>query len=283
MSQLGPLGANQNTRISLPPLSQLMGNWVSQGVSAQATPPRALSLPLPLQKPDQLFETNLTAAAKSPAQAELGFVHQPLLGPDDRVLHIGDSHTVGIYGHEMDKLLRSSGAQVETYGSAGSSPSWWFSGQTTHSGFYSKDAEGHVDQPANWRSPHATPKFPDLVQKFQPNVIVISLGANLIHASGKTIETQVEKMAQAAKASGARLIWIGPPDGRESKKPTSRQNELYAHLQKIASQYGDFIDSRPLTEYPAHGGDGLHYWGKEGGAIARSWAHAVYEQIQDLN
>ena len=61
-----------------------------------------------------------------------------------------------------------------------------------------------------------------------------------------------------------------------------KQNALYAQLQKTASAYGDFIDSRPLTEYPASGGDGVHYWGKEGTRIAKQWSQDVFSQIQAL-
>lgn len=204
----------------------------------------------------------------------------PLIGPGTRVLHIGDSHTVGIYGREMDKLMRATGAQVATYGSAGSSPSWWLQGTTTRSGFYGRGEDGKVDSPADWKTPRQTPKLPDLLKKHQPSVIVISLGANMLGANAATIEKQVKDLAEVAKASGAKILWVGPPDGRESKKPTSKQTELYRHLEKVAGQYGTFIDSRPVTDYPAKGGDGVHYWGKEGSRIATNWANHVFEQIQ---
>jgi hypothetical protein len=180
----------------------------------------------------------------------------------------------------MDKLMRSTGAQVATYGSAGSSPSWWLQGTTTRSGFYGRGEDGKVDSPADWKTPRQTPKLPDLLKKHQPGVIVISLGANLIGANAASIEKQVKDLAEVAKASGAKILWVGPPDGRESTKPTSKQAALYEHLQKVAGQYGTFIDSRPVTEYPAKGGDGVHYWGKEGSKTATNWANHVFEQIQ---
>lgn len=266
----------------LTPIAQL---WSRFSAPQQASPPPPLAAApaaAPLTRPDRLFATAATAASATAAQTELSFVNRPLIGPEERVLHVGDSHTVGIYGQEMDKHLRATGAKVETYGSAGSSPSWWKTGQTTRSGFFSRDAEGSTVQPKNWRDPHPTPKFKDLVGRFQPNVIMISLGANLINASPETIEKQVREMAQVAKASGARVVWVGPPDGRESVKPTSKQNQLYQQLERVAREYGDFIDSRPLTEYPASGGDGVHYWGTEGSRRARQWAQEVFDQVQSL-
>lgn len=203
-----------------------------------------------------------------------------VINENTRVLHIGDSHTVGIYGREMDNLMRKTGAKVQTYGSAGSSPSWWLNGHSTKSGFYSKDDEGKVDSPADWKAPHETPKLNNLINNFKPNVIIISLGANLIKASGEQIEKEVKILADIAKESGAKIIWVGPPDGRESVKPDSKQSFLYDHLQKVAQQYGTFLDSRPYTEYPATGGDGIHYWGKEGSEIAKSWASNIFHDIQ---
>lgn len=263
---------------ALPSVFEQLKNWKSPAAPAPPAPP--VLQPLRPFGGDQLTAVN--GAARTPAQAELGFVPRPLIGPEDRVLHIGDSHTVGIYGQEMDRLLRSSGAKIETYGSAGSSPRWWLTGQVTRSGFFSRDSEGTTVQPANWRDPHPTPKFKDLAGRFQPNIVMISLGANLINADGATIERQMRELADQAKATGARIIWVGPPDGRESIKPDSKQAELYRHLERVAHEYGSFIDSRPLTEYPASGGDGVHYWGKEGSRIAREWANEVYTQIQAL-
>ncbi len=207
-----------------------------------------------------------------------------LINENSRVLHIGDSHTAGIYGKEMDKLLRATGAKVETVGSSSASPSWFISGHATTKGFYSKDEKGNVDSPADWKAPHATPKLKNLISEFQPNIILISLGANLLGSNGKNIESEVRKIAEIAKQSGAKIVWVGPPDGRESKKPEEKQSDLYLHLKKAASEYGTFVDSRPYTEYPDSGGDGVHYSGKEGSGmskLAKSWVNHVYNEIQN--
>lgn len=205
------------------------------------------------------------------------------INANTRVLHIGDSHTAGIYGKVMDKLFRETGAKVETFGSAGSSPSWWFTGKETKSGFYSKDENNNVDSNPNWKTPHKTPIFKDLVSNFKPNVIVISLGANLIKGDNETIEKEVKRLCEAAKESGAKIIWVGPPDGRESVKPTSEQKRLYEQIEKVVKEYGSFIDSRPYTEYPIKGGDGVHYGGEFGSIIANEWANKVFNDIQNLN
>lgn len=205
------------------------------------------------------------------------------INTSSRVLHIGDSHTAGVYGKELDSLMRNTGAKVQTYGSSGASPSWWINGNITKSGFYSKDDKGNIDSPANWQDPHLTPLLIDLIKEFRPNIIIISLGANLVKATAENIESEVKKICDIAKESGAKIIWVGPPNSREDKKPASLQNFLYEHIQKIAIQYADFIDSRPYTKYPDSGKDGIHYGGEEGTKIAKEWANQIFKEIQELN
>lgn len=203
----------------------------------------------------------------------------PIIKSDSRVLHIGDSHTCGTYGKAIDAQMRASGATVSTYGVSGSSPSWWFNGTVGKSGYFAKDEKGNVDQPADWRTPRATPKLVSLIESKKPDVLVVSLGANLIGGSGSTIQNQVKSICEVAKKYGTQLVWVGPPDGRS--KSTVAQTNLYANLKAVVEQYGGtFIDSRPFTEYPATGGDGIHYGGSEGNKIANDWAKSTYKVIQ---
>lgn len=271
---------------SLRPPAVLFGALKNAAVPRPHTAPTATSTaptPATPRPPAPARDHMQAPPMQASANSQLQFVNTPKIGPDDKVLHIGDSHTVGIYGQEMDKHLRKTGAQVATYGSAGSSPKWWMTGQTTRSGFFSRDAEEKTTRPAKWNDPHPTPKLKNLLEEFRPNVVVFSLGANLIGANPSTIESQMREIADLAKSYGTEIIWVGPPDGRESKKPTSKQSELYETLSRVARDYGSFIDSRPLTEYPKTGGDGVHYWGKEGTRIAKAWAEDVFDQIQSLN
>lgn len=203
----------------------------------------------------------------------------PIIKSTSRVLHIGDSHTCGTYGKSIDALMRQSGATVSTVGVSGSSPSWWFNGTVGKSGYFAKDEQGKVDQPADWRTPRATPKLTDLIKQKKPDVLVVSLGANLIGANSTTIQNQVKSICEVAKQNGTQLVWIGPPDGRN--KSDSEQAKLYQNLKAAVSQYGGtFVDSRAFTDYPASGGDGVHYGGTEGTKIAQKWAQSAYNVIQ---
>ncbi len=204
------------------------------------------------------------------------------INKDSVVLHVGDSHTAGIYGKEMDSLLRKVGAKVTTVGSSGSSPSWWLNGTSTKSGFYMKDQDGNIDNPSNWKDPHATPKLVDLINKYQPNIIIFSLGANLIHNTPEKIEAEVKSILKVAQKNNTKIIWIAPPNGRSDKKPKEVQDSLYENIKNVTDKYGiEFIDSRPFTNYPDNlKGDGVHFWGKEGAKTAKEWANAVFSEIQ---
>lgn len=255
-----------------------------------------------LQSPDVLFKR---FSFKKTNLSNLNFLnngdnHTKLINQNSRVLHIGDSHTVGYYGKEIDKLFRSTGAKVMTLGSSGSSPSSWLNGYVTKSGFRMIDENGNDKVPdqlriinketeekirngqlKEWQIPTKTPNLNELINNFKPNVIVFSLGANLLHANTETIEKQVKEVCEIAKSTGAKIVWVGPPNGRADKKPDSLQNKLYESIQKVASEYGYFIDSRPFTYYPSSmGGDGVHFHGKEGERISKEWAQKVFNEIQ---
>ncbi|HAE38550.1 MAG TPA: hypothetical protein DCG57_07915 [Candidatus Riflebacteria bacterium] len=205
----------------------------------------------------------------------------PIIKSNSTVLHIGDSHACGTYGKAIDEMMRETGATVNTIGVSGSSPSWWFNGTVGKSGYYAKDENGRVDQPADWRTPRATPNLKTLIKEKKPDVLVVSLGANLIGGSDAAIINQVRSICQVARENNTQLVWVGPPDGREDKKSTAAQTRLYLALKSAVSEYGaTFIDSRPYTEYPTTGGDGVHYSGTEGSRIAKEWAKSVYNTIQ---
>ncbi len=200
------------------------------------------------------------------------------IGPGTRVLMIGDSHTVGTYGQEMDRLLRSTGASVESYGSSGSSPSWWLRGTTTRSGFVARHADGRVEQPADWRAPTATPRLAELIRQQRPDVLVVSLGGNMRGLGPEAVRRQVSELAEVARANGTRLVWVGPPSRREDTGNRADIERFDRSLRDAVAPYGAYVASSPYTEYA--GGDGIHYSGARGARVARDWAQRVFEEIQ---
>ncbi len=196
----------------------------------------------------------------------------------DRVLHIGDSHSCGVYGKTIDGLMRETGAKVNTVAVAGSSPTWWMNGTTGKSGYYSKDENGNVTEPY-WQTPMQTPKLQSLIDEYKPSVLVVSLGANMVGYSESSIRSQIQSICDKAQAANCKLVWVGPPDSRS--QDNAQVNTLYTVLKSEIAKYdGTLVDSRQYTEYPASGGDGLHYSGTEGTAKAKTWANSVMTAIQ---
>lgn len=232
-------------------------------------------------------------------------INTEIINKDSRVLHIGDSHTAGFYGKEIDRLLRLTGANVRTYGSSGSSPNSWLNGYITKSGFFYKDENENSKIPDDWKIislefdlelkkgtkkdwqiPTKTPNIKDIIGEFNPNIVIFSLGANMIYSSNSDIENQVKEICEIAKSYKCRIIWVGPPNGRSDKKTPEQQERLYSHIQKIVLEYGTFIDSRPYTYYPdswtAPRFDGVHFLGDEGKSLSKDWANRVFQKIQNI-
>jgi len=213
------------------------------------------------------------AAPAAPATPTTGPI-----GPGTRVLMIGDSHTVGTYGREMDSLLRSTGASVESYGSSGSSPSWWMRGTPTSSGFVGRHADGTVEQPADWRTSHVTPRLRDLIAQQHPDVLVVSLGGNMRGMTDAQIQRQVRELGEVARESGTRLVWAGPPSRREDAGDHAEIDRFDRVMREAVAPFGNYVASSRYTEYS--GADGIHYSGARGNEIARGWARGVFGEIQ---
>ena len=267
-----PAQANAGNTATTAATSSSSGSSVGSAPTASAAPKPSVSTS---PSTSGTTSTPNTTPRRVPAPGE------PIITRETKVLHIGDSHTCGVYGKAMDELMRGTGATVSTYGVSGSSPSWWFNETVGKSGYYSKDEQGKVDQPADWRTPRATPKLTDLIKQKKPDVLMVSMGANFATANDTTIRAQVKSISDVAKQYGTQLVWIGPPDGRTSQKPTAIQERLYKILKAAVIEFGGtFVDSRPFTEYPEKGGDGIHYGGTEGTKVAQGWAQSVYDTIQ---
>ena len=203
----------------------------------------------------------------------------PLITADSRVLHIGDSHSVGVYGHTIDDLMRQTGATVSTTAVAGSNPTWFMNGTVGKCGYYSKDENGKVVSPADWRTPMKTPLLQNMIDTYKPSVLVVSLGANMVGYGESSIRSQIDSICDKAKAAGCKIVWVGPPDSRSQDK--NQVAKLYNVLNSEVSKYnGVVVDSRQYTKYPSSGGDGLHYSGTEGTKTANNWANSVMNAIQ---
>lgn len=224
-------------------------------------------------------EPEAQRAPSTPAVGQVSVGTEGKIGPGTRVLIIGDSQTVGPYGQTLDQLARATGATVSTQAAWGASPPWLFSGHETYK-LWTRDSEGE----ANTQMKVATPLLNDLLARERPDVVIVTMGGNMIagNASQGEVMTQVSQIGNAVSASGAELVWVGPPKYDPNKRSAAVVDEFYGKLRNAVPEYGTLIDSRPhISEYA--GTDGLHYSGDKGERIAREWANGVFGEIQQLD
>jgi hypothetical protein len=185
------------------------------------------------------------------------------------VLHIGDSHSAGIFGWEIDKLFRATeGVDQETYGSCGAVAKWYFTSKKTPCGYFFK-TQTTSEQGTNAFTPH----LPTLVENFLPHVISVEMGGNYAGYDNSFIKSDIKKTVKFINDTGAICVWISAPDSRKNQE---RRSEV---AQIIKEEIGDtcaYFDSTAVTQYPATGGDGVHYWGAQGSKQAKAWAKAAY-------
>ena len=196
------------------------------------------------------------------------------IGPGTKVLEIGDSHSVGTFGQELDAKLRGTGAQVSTYASAGANPSDFVNGTGHKYGYWEKKADGS-EKKVGYGTNAAPPKLETLIAQEKPSVILVNLGANFRSGNPKA---EVDKIGQVAKKHNIPIVWVGPPKTRQDN---SNPGSIQAFDQKMAeavAPYGKYISSSNLTPKYS-GGDGIHYSGSEGNAIARQWANGVFNSL----
>lgn len=191
------------------------------------------------------------------------------------ILFIGDSHSVGPFGWKMDEQLRTvPGAKVGSYASCGSIFQWWENGKNTPCGYYFRDTSGKLEK--GGKGP--TPIFDSLMNEVKPDLVVVELGANYANiASDDFAVTDMKKLVKKIADSGAACFWITKPDSRKGKDQIPRILEL---THKAVTPYCAYFDSTRVTQYPAEGGDGVHYWFKAGLPIADAWAAAAFAAMK---
>ena len=183
-----------------------------------------------------------------------------------KVLVIGDSHTAGAFGDELDRLLRAKGAQVHTVGSSGATADNFISGKGTTVGYADHKINGQTQKTAA----HATPKLEELINEDKPDTILVNLGANFRGAGPSGIKKQVDEIGQIAKKHGIKITWVGPPTTRQDESNRSSLQKFDEDMKAAVAPYGTYVSSAPFTPKYS-GGDGVHYSGE----AAKQWAAGV--------
>ncbi len=215
----------------------------------------------------------------------------------DRVVVITDSHGVGTFGAGIESWLeRRAGTTYDFFASGASAPRQWVSSRfTTTCGYHRRSGE-----PAKARKcyPEKTPYLRELWSDQGPRasgerrVTIIAHGTNY-PLSGAAAEVAVTKrlILDAFAASGA-CVWVGPPNmskspGYDAQAVADKYAIIQDAIESVAVETGNrcrLIDSRPLSQYPRKGGDGIHYhWLKnpDADSLAQGprWAERVAAEL----
>lgn len=180
------------------------------------------------------------------------------------VLLIGDSHTVGSYGSELERLLKARGDTVTRIAHVGASAGDYLTGK--------------------YASEYAT------LRNKPFDVVVIALGTNDAAASDHIAPSKTaERIKALADGLTSRATWyVGPPSFSSNAArtynpafagPPGSGKDLNTRAAKVfdavAPAFGDrAIDSRPSTLAFVKQTD-IHF-GPQGGA---AWAKAVFDRI----
>lgn len=196
----------------------------------------------------------------------------------ERILFIGDSHSVGAFGSKLDSLLRTKpDAVVASYASCGSTAAWFYNGKFTSCGAF----EGKVDGSLAYFDKHATPKILDLFEKHHPTLTIVALGTNYGLSMGNSgleaaAVAEMKKLANDIEHAGSKCVWITHP---KTRRFASAEKKLLTLIQSAVSSKCTIINSMEFTDYPAECPDGLHYNCKVGIPMAKSWAEKVFLKI----
>lgn len=105
-----------------------------------------------------------------------------------------------------------------------------------------------------------------LVNQYQPAVLLVALGTNDISKGRPTSETASAARSIVAAAGGRRVLWIGPPSG------PSYINKDRGTIQALMSSGAEYFDSRTLS---LSFYDGIH----PTPAGFQAWARAVVARV----
>ena len=226
----------------------------------------------------QSEKTNLESPL-SPVNNIQPIINLPNKSQANKILFIGDSHAVGLFGKELFNRLQSKypSSELYFYAVCGSSPSWWIKGHETNCGYWQLDVTGQEIKTKQG----VTPDLKALLQNIKPNLVIVEQGTNLIKLKTAHVKQELIQLLNFIKdTSTAKIFWVGPPDARIYSKKALKATFLT--MSKVCSEQKPkitFIDSRKVTHYPASAKDGIHYNGIQGELEHIKWATKVANVI----
>ncbi len=207
----------------------------------------------------------------------------PALGWAADILYIGDSHSTGCFGKEVDVALRTikksdTSATVVSQASCGSASSHWLksNGHTSNCGARKCDDAGKCE----FQTKGHTDSIVQLLGAAKPQVTVVALGSNMIKGKLDQVENEARSLIAKIKESGAECVWIGPPQAALFFSPQTKFDEFVKKLEMIVESEGcRFISSADKTSREnLNDSMGLHYSCND----AAAWAKKIVPVLKPL-
>lgn len=195
-----------------------------------------------------------------------------------KIIHIGDSQSVGAFGSELNKLLHTiPHAQVSTYACGGSGPENWITGRPTGYDYF----EHRYGTPPIRKDKSETPLLSNLINREENStssqLVIVQQGGNLIGKSDEYVLEWVKKLVSKIQESKSSCVWIGPSNRRLD---ADKMPKLYAVLKDALKDTNcHLVDSRKYTSYHKSMGDGRHFNYRGGKKITDQWAKKSFEEI----
>jgi hypothetical protein len=224
-----------------------------------------------------LFTCESRAQQTAPLSTSDGHSDSPI-SDGHTVLYIGDSQAGGAFGAAFDSLLRSwhLATAVHTYAAGGTRIRQWLrGGRIRHS-----LRIGLPGTAFRYTGQYRLPSIESLLTSLNPNLLIIQLGGNHRGQSRIDFQSELQQLLDSIPPQTA-CIWITPPVGR-TRAPQSglSREDIVQEIVYNAAHKCLVLDSRLIAPpYPAHGGDGVHYAGPRGRALARTWAQRAFEVL----
>lgn len=195
-----------------------------------------------------------------------------------RLLLIGDSHTAGDFGYNLHLNLQNSSevSSVYSIGISGAG-SYHYTlelknrccGYRVMSSNSSEPIPKVIEEQPR-KSPGVILKadqglLSKVINRIQPDYVLIGLGHNMINAHAKLIELI------RSQVNSSSLIWIGPPGNLNINE---QKNLITSSLENISNAHfvtSDDLIGRPNEITP-------HFYGEE----ALTWAEGVFQKIEPL-
>jgi hypothetical protein len=201
----------------------------------------------------------------------LSFASSGHLHSESRILIIGDSHSVGPFGHLLVDELKQVSSRTSLYASCGTVASSWFAGSKTRCGFYFKTEQGKTLQGRIGN----TPKLPGMLATLKPDLLVVGLSGNYSKGFDEAAAiADMKKVINLIKDQAIACLWVSAPDSRINR---TERSKLFSWVMQAVGDRCTVVDGRAHTHYPENEGDGIHYFRE---SDVREWVDAVVSEAK---